>query len=232
MCRVVEELRPEVVSFHFGLPSSELLERVRKSGAVILSTATRVAEARHLEAAGVHAIIAQGAEAGGHRGTFLPGGDDAELGSLALIPQIVDAVRLPVIAAGGIADARGVAAASALGASAVQIGTAYLRCTESRISEAHRRAIAEATDDSTRVTNVITGRRARGILNRVMRELGPIDEHAPPFPLASGVLAPLRARAEAAGSGDFSPLWAGQAAALGNSRSAREVTELCASGWR
>jgi nitronate monooxygenase len=232
MCRVVEQLRPEVVSFHFGLPRPELLERVRRTGALILCSATRVAEARHLEAAGVHAIIAQGAEAGGHRGTFLPGEDDAEIGSFTLIPQIVDAVRVPVIAAGGIADARGVAAARALGASAVQIGTAYLRCPESRITEPHRRALAEVRDDSTRVTNVITGRRARSIVNRVVRELGPIAEHVPPFPLAAGVLAPLRARAEASGSGDFSPLWAGQAAALAKPQSARELTEHCAGGWR
>jgi len=232
MCRVVEQLRPEVVSFHFGLPESRLLERVRASGATILCTATCVGEAQLLEAAGVHGIIAQGAEAGGHRGTFSSADTDAELGSFALIPQIVDAVRVPVIAAGGIADARGVAAARALGASAVQIGTAYLRCPESRISEAHRRALAAVRDDSTRVTNVLTGRRARGILNRVMRELGPIAEDVPPFPLLATVIAPLRSRAEANGSGDFSPLWAGQAAALGRPSSARELTELCASGWR
>lgn len=233
LCDAVEALRPELVSFHFGLPESALLERVRRTGAKLLATATSVAEARALEAGGVSAIIAQGAEAGGHRGTFLANAeDDAELGTFALVPQIVDAVRVPVIAAGGIADARGVAAARALGASAVQVGTAYLRCRESRISAIGRRALEAARDDSTRITNVFTGRRARGIMNRVMRELGPIAESVPPFPLAAGALAPLRARAEAAGSGDFSPLLAGQAAALARTTDARELTERLGSGWR
>jgi nitronate monooxygenase len=181
----------------------------------------------------VHAIVAQGAEAGGHRGTFLTSGsDDPELGTFALLPQIVDAVRLPVIAAGGIADARGVAAARALGASAVQVGTAYLHCRESRVSAMHRQALEQASDASTRITNVFTGRRARGIVNRLMRDLGPLSETVPPFPLASAAVAPLRARAEAAGSGDFSPLWAGQAAALGRTADARELTQLLGSGWR
>jgi nitronate monooxygenase len=232
MCELIERLRPEVVSFHFGLPEQSLLSRVRATGARILASATTVAEARVLEAAGVHAIIAQGAEAGGHRGTFLTPSDDAELGTFALLPQVVDAVRVPVIAAGGIADGRGVAAARALGASAVQVGTAYLRCRESRISEAHRRALEDVRDDSTRVTNVFTGRRARGIVNRLMRDLGVIDAQVPPFPLAAAALAPLRARAEAAGSGDFSPLWAGQAAALATNTDARELTLRLAQGWR
>lgn len=232
MCAVVEALRPEVVSFHFGLPDAELVERVRATGAKVVASATTVAEARVLEANGAHAIIAQGAEAGGHRGTFLAeAGDDAELGTFALVPQIVDAVRLPVIAAGGIADARGVAAARALGASAVQVGTAYLHCAESRISVAHRRALERAQDDSTRVTNALTGRRARGLVNRLMRDFGLVVPSVPPFPLAALPLAPLRARAEAAESGDFSPLWAGQAAALRSSASARELTELLAAGW-
>ncbi len=233
MCEVVEQLRAEIVSFHFGLPETSLLERVRVAGAVIFATATTVAEARFLEDAGVHAIIAQGAEAGGHRGTFLddPLGD-AELGSLALLPQIVDGVGVPVIAAGGIADARGVAAAQALGASAVQVGTAYLRCAESRISAAHRRALEQATDDCTRITNVLTGRPARGIANRLMRDFSLVDAAVPPFPLAAAALAPLRARAEALGSGYFSPLWAGQAAALAKATAARELTEQLAAGWR
>jgi nitronate monooxygenase len=232
LCTLVERLRPEIVSFHFGLPAATFVARVKACGAVVLGSATCVAEARALEAGGAAAVIAQGAEAGGHRGTFLAENSDAELGTFALVPQLVDAVRLPVIAAGGIADARGVAAARALGASAVQVGTAYLRCPESRISLAHRRALEQATDDATRITNVFTGRRARGIVNRLMRELGPINEAAPPFPLASSALAPLRARAEADGSGDFSPLWAGQAAALTQNRDARELTQLLASGWR
>jgi nitronate monooxygenase len=242
LCSLVEELRPEVVSFHFGLPAAELVTRVRACGAILLASATTVAEARALEAGGVHAVIAQGAEAGGHRGTFLAlGKDDAELGTFALVPQIVDAVGVPVIAAGGVADARGVAAARALGASAVQVGTAYLRTSQSRISAAHRRALEQARDDATRVTNVFTGRPARGIVNRFMREQGFIDDNAPPFPLASAALAPLRAHAEASGSGDFSPLWAGQAVALAPAHDAvalapahdaSELTRALASGWQ
>jgi nitronate monooxygenase len=232
-CEVVERLRPEVVSFHFGLPEASLVARVRACGARVLATATCVAEARALESASVDAVIAQGAEAGGHRGTFLALAEsDAEIGTFALLPQIVDAVRLPVIAAGGIADARGVAAARALGASAVQVGTAYLRCRESRLSAVHRAALAQIRDDSTRVTNVLTGRPARGILNRAMRELGPKSSDVPPFPLASAALAPLRARAEAAGRGDFSTLWAGQAAAIAGADGARELTWRLAEGWR
>lgn len=230
MCEVVERSKPEVASFHFGLPEPSLLERVRATGAKILATATTVAEARELEARGADAIIAQGAEAGGHRGTFLGGEDDPEIGTFALVPQVVDAVRVPVIAAGGIADERGVAAARALGASAVQVGTAYLCCRQSRISTAHRRALEQARDDSTRITNVFTGRRARGIANRLMRDLGFIAT-VPPFPLAAGPLAPLRARAEAAGSGDFSPLWAGQAAALTVEEDAAELTRRLGRGW-
>lgn len=233
MCEVVEQLRPKVVSFHFGLPERALLERVRATGAALLACATTVAEARALERGGVDAVIAQGAEAGGHRGTFLgPAEDDAELGTFALLPQVVDAVRVPVIAAGGVADARGVAAAQALGASAVQVGTAYLRCEESRISAVHRQALEQACDESTRITNVFTGRRARGLLNRLMRELGPLSNAAPAFPLAAVALAPLRAHAESAGSGDFSLLAAGQAAALARSTSALELTVQLASGWR
>jgi nitronate monooxygenase len=233
MCEVVEQLRPSVVSFHFGLPDAALVARVRATGAVVLSTATTVAEARALEAGGVHAVIAQGTEAGGHRGTFLRGvEDDPDLGLFALLPQVVDAVRVPVIAAGGIADARGVAAARALGASAVQAGTAYLRCTQSRTSAPHRRALEQALDDSTRVTNVFTGRLARGLVNRALRELGPIAQAAPPFPLAGVALAALRAHAESAGNADFSPLWAGQAAALSTLTDASELTRLLGTGWR
>lgn len=207
---VLEELRPPVVSFHFGLPAPALLARVRASGAKILSSATTVAEARWLEARGVDAIIAQGTEAGGHRGSFLSEDLDAQLGTFALVPQIVDAVKVPVIAAGGIADARGVTAALALGASAVQIGTAYLLCPEATTGAVHRAALAGDTARDTAITNLFSGRPARGIVNRLMRELGPLNSTAPPFPLASTALAPLRAQAERQGRGDFSPLWAGQ----------------------
>jgi nitronate monooxygenase len=207
---VLGEFRPPVVSFHFGLPADDLLARVRRWGAVILSSATTVAEARWLEARGADAIVAQGLEAGGHRGHFLSDELDAQMGTLALVPQVVRAVNIPVIAAGGIADATGVAAALALGAAGVQIGTAYLLCPEATTSAVHRAALRSDAARVTAVTNVITGRPARGIVNRVMRELGPMSPLAPAFPLAAVPIAALRARAEALGRGDFSPLWAGQ----------------------
>lgn len=166
-------MKPPVVSFHFGLPSAELLAIVRSWGAIVLSSATTVAEARWLEAHGVTAVIAQGAEAGGHRGMFLTDDLHTQIGTLALVPQIVRAVRVPVIAAGGIADARGVAAALALGAAAVQVGTAYLLCPEATTSAVHRAALASDAARVTALTNVFTGRPARGIVNRAMRELGP-----------------------------------------------------------
>ena len=213
-CAWVERARPEIVSFHFGLPAAELVARVKATGARVIASATTVREAAWLVEHGCDAVIAQGAEAGGHRGMFLTDDVARQVGTFALVPQIVDAVRIPVIAAGGIADGRGIAAAFALGASAVQIGTAFLACPEAKVSAIHRRALADATDESTMITNVLTGRPARGIANRVMRELGPISADAPPFPLAAAALVPLRARAEAAGSGDFTNLWAGQAARL------------------
>jgi nitronate monooxygenase len=227
MCDVVEETEPDVVSFHFGLPEPKLLERV-KTHFKVMSSATTAAEARWLEERGVDAVIAQGNEAGGHRGIFL--GDDiaTQAGTFALVPQVVDAVKVPVVAAGGITDARGIAAAFALGAAGVQIGTAYLWCPEAKISALHRAALRSACDDGTVLTNLMTGRPARGFVNRVMREIGPISDVAPEFPLAAGALAPLRATAEAQGSGDFSPMWAGQAASLGRAMGAGELTKALA----
>jgi nitronate monooxygenase len=207
---VIEEFRPAVVSFHFGLPSADLLARVRRWGAKILSSATTVEEALWLEAGGVDGIIAQGLEAGGHRGCFLSESLDSQLGTFALVPQVVDAVRVPVVAAGGIADARGVAAAMNLGAAGVQIGTAYLLCPEATTSAVHRAALKSDAARTTAITNLFTGRPARGIMNRLMRTFGPMSAAAPAFPLAASALAPLRARAESRGIGDFSPLWAGQ----------------------
>ncbi len=228
LCAAVEELKPEVVSFHFGLPEAALLARVKAAGCVVMGSATTVAEARWLEAHGGDVVIAQGYEAGGHRGMFLTDNLATQVGSFALVPQIADAVKLPVIAAGGISDARGIVAALALGASAVQIGTAYLSCPESKILAPHRAALKAARDigidDGTVLTNVMTGRPARGFVNRAMRELGPISDIAPDFPLAAGALAPLHAKAQSLGSGDFSSMWAGQAAALGEELPARELT--------
>lgn len=228
MCDTVVALRPDVVSFHFGLPSRSLLERVRSTGARIISSATTVEEARWLEEEGCDAVIAQGFEAGGHRGMFLATDPASQVGTFALVPQIVDAVKIPVIAAGGIADGRGIVAAFALGASAAQIGTAYLRCPESRASAVHRTALQSAREDRTVITNVITGRPARGIINRVVREVGPMSTLAPEFPRAAEALAPLRSHAEKNGSGDFSPLWAGQAAPMCREVPAGTLTKMLA----
>jgi nitronate monooxygenase len=224
MAEVIEEAKPAVVSFHFGLPHESLLARVKHTGAKIYSSATTVAEARWLEDHGVDAIIAQGAEAGGHRGMFLTEDIGGQPGLFALLPQVADAVRVPVIAAGGIADGRGIAAAFMLGAAAVQIGTAYLSTPQSTISAIHRAALRSARDDSTRLTNLFTGRPARGILNRFMHEHGPMNDLAPQFPLAAGTIAPLRAFHEKRGSGDYSPLWAGQAVALAREEDAGQLT--------
>jgi len=207
---VLEEFRPPVVSFHFGLPSEDLVARLRGWGAKILSSATTVEEARWLEARGVDAVIAQGIEAGGHRGMFLSDDLNTQVGTFALVRQIVRAVSIPVIAAGGIADSQGVAAAMALGAAGVQVGTAYLLCPEATTSAVHRAALKGDAARVTALTNLFTGRFARGIMNRIMRELGPINATAPAFPLAAAAIAPLRAKAESMGSDEFSPLWAGQ----------------------
>ncbi len=207
---VLSEFKPAVVSFHFGLPSADLLARVRTWGSKIVSSATTVEEARWLEAQGVDAIIAQGLEAGGHRGIFLSDDLNTQVGTFALLPQVVQAVKVPVIAAGGIADSRGVAAAMTLGAAGVQIGTAYMLCPESTTSAVHRAALKSEAARHTALTNIFTGRPARGIVNRIMNELGPMCTATPAFPLATSAIAPLRAKAESRGSGDFSPLWSGQ----------------------
>ena len=216
---LVNELRPEVVSFHFGLPEPALVERVRVTGARILSSATPVPAARWLEEHGGGALIAMGAEAGGHRATFLavngvPPGSElamaAQPGTFALLPQVVEAVSVPVIAAGGIADARGVAAAFALGASAAQVGTTYLFTPEAALAPTHRITLEAAGADDTAITNLFTGRPARSIVNRLMRELGPMREDVPDFPLASAGLA---LRGDGSRS-DYVSLWAGQAAHL------------------
>jgi len=215
---VIERFRPAVVSFHFGLPTPDLLDRVRSWGCKIVSSATTVEEARWLEARGVDAIIAQGLEAGGHRGMFLTDEITTQLGTIALLPQVLRAVKVPVIAAGGIADSATVSAMLSLGAAAVQIGTAFLRCPEATTSTVHRAALASDRASNTALTNLFTGRAARGIVNRIVRELGPMSAAPPAFPLATSAIAPLRSRAEARGSGDFSPLWCGQ-----NASGCREV---------
>ena len=227
---VLETFRPPVVSFHFGLPAPDLVQRVRAWGAKVLSSATTVDEARWLEAHGVDAVIAQGLEAGGHRGMFLSADLATQAGTMALVPQIVGAVKVPVIAAGGIASPQGVAAAMALGAAGVQVGTAYLLCPEATTSPIHRAALKSRESQTTALTNVFTGRPARGIVNRLMREVGPMSDAAPAFPLATGAVAPLRAKAEGLGSGDFSPLWAGQNTTGCRELPAAELTTYLAEG--
>lgn len=223
-CALVEETKPEVVSFHFGLPAQALLDRVKATGAKVIASATTVAEALWLERHGCDAVIAMGLEAGGHRGNFLSDDMARQVGTFALVPQVVDAVKVPVIAAGGIADARGIVAAFALGAAGVQIGTAYMLSPEAKTSAVHRQALRSADDDDTIITNLFTGRPARGIVNRLMRDLGALSPAAPGFPLAAGALAPLKAKAEQAGSSDFTNLWAGQAARLAREMPAGDLT--------
>ena len=228
---LVEPLRPPVVSFHFGLPEAALLARVKDWGAVVLASATTVDEARWLEAHGVDVVIAQGLEAGGHRGHFLDHDLSRQSGLFVLLPQVVQAVRLPVVAAGGIADAAGVAAARALGAAGVQVGTAYLGTPEATTTALHRALLGTEAARHTALTNLFSGRPARGIVNRLMRELGPLSAEAPAFPLATAALAPLRAAAEAQGRTDFSPLWAGQHAAACRTVGAAALTRELAAAW-
>jgi nitronate monooxygenase len=224
--------KPAVVSFHFGLPSAELLAQVRSWGSKILSSATTVEEALWLERHGVDAVIAQGLEAGGHRGIFLSDDLTTQVGMLALLRQVVNAVKVPAIAAGGIADAQGVAAALAMGAAAVQVGTAYLLCPEASTTAIHRAALKSERARHTALTNLFTGRPARGIMNRFMRELGPLSTFPPEFPLATAAIAPLRAAAEKRGSGEFSPLWSGQDASGCREIPAADLTRELASALR
>ena len=227
-CALLEEIRPAAVSFHFGLPEPALLERVRATGCAILASATTVEEAVRLDQHGCDAIIAQGFEAGGHRGNFLSHNAHAQIGTLSLVPQVVDAVAAPVVAAGGIADGRGVAAAMLLGASAVNVGTAYLRTPQARITPLHAARLAGARSDDTALTNVFTGRPARGLINRFMQDLDYLDDEVPEFPLASNAVSELRTAAEAEGSDDFSHMWCGQSAALAQEQTAGELTRALA----
>ncbi|MEH2513904.1 nitronate monooxygenase [Nitrobacteraceae bacterium AZCC 1564] len=229
-CAVVEEYRPEVVSFHFGLPEPALLDRVKRTGAKVIASATTLAEARWLAERGIDAVIAMGYEAGGHRGNFLTDDMSTQVGTIALVPQIVDAIDLPVIAAGGIGDPRGVRAAFALGASGVQVGTAYLLTPEAKVTAFHREALKIGRDDGTALTNLFTGRPARGVLNRLMREIGPISDKAPAFPTAGSALAPLRAVTEKANSSEFSNMWSGQAAGLVREMASARLTRYLMEG--
>ncbi|MBF0675257.1 nitronate monooxygenase [Pseudomonas sp.] len=230
MAEVLEAHRPAVVSFHFGLPEPELLQRVKATGAKILSSATTLEEGLWLQEHGVDAVIAQGLEAGGHRGMFLSEDLSTQLGTFALVPQLVDALQVPVIASGGIADARGVAAAMALGASGVQVGTAYLLCPETTISALHRAALQSEATRHTVLTTLFSGRPARGIVNRLIRTLGAMPQGIPLFPLAGNAIGPLRAAAEKRGLGDCSPLWSGQNASACQAAPAADITRRLAQG--
>jgi nitronate monooxygenase len=226
---ILDVIRPEVVSFHFGLPEKSLLQRVKSLGAVVLSSATTVKEAQWLESHGADGIIAQGLEAGGHRGMFLTDDITSQMGTFSLLPQILNTVGVPVIAAGGIATPKGVAAALSLGAVAVQVGTAYLLCNETRTSAIHRAAIQSEFSSHTALTNLFSGRPARSIVNRVISEIGPMSSNTPAFPLAGAAISAIRSRAEAKGLGDFSPLWCGQNASTCAEISAQEMTKALAS---
>jgi nitronate monooxygenase len=220
---LVIELRPRVVSFHFGLPAPAAVRRIKDAGSIILSSATTVAEARWLEASGVDAVIAQGYEAGGHRGSFSASPGVGMVGTMALVPQIVDAVRVPVIAAGGIADGRGLAAAFALGASGVQIGTAFLGCPEATVSPPHLARLRSATDDGTELTRAFTGRSARSLRNRFVTEMA--DTEPLEFPLQGSLAGPLWQLPDEEMRADFMPLWAGQAAPLTRDLPAGQLVE-------
>ena len=222
--KLLLELQPKVASFHFGLPPAETVRAIRAAGIVILGSATTVAEAHALETGGADAIVAQGHEAGGHRGTFLDHVDLGTVGTMALVPQVVDAVGVPVIAAGGIGDARGIAASFMLGASGVQLGTAFLVCPEAGINPLHRKALAEVSDHATVVTKLFSGRPARAIRNRLTEELHALEEKAAPFPAQRAMVAPLIAASTRAGKAEFAQLWSGQAARLARVEPAGEKT--------
>ncbi|MEE4143701.1 MAG: nitronate monooxygenase [Halieaceae bacterium] len=227
---IVESVNPAVVSFHFGLPGPDWVERIKSRGSRILSTATTVEEAVWLADNGADAIIAQGLEAGGHRGSFLSEDMNAQSGTLSLLPQVCEKVSVPVIAAGGIAGPQGVAAAIALGAAGVQVGTAFLLCPEALTSPLHRAALSRTGAGQTALTNVFTGRPARSIVNRLVREIGPMARAVPPFPAAAALVSALRRAAEPAGNPDFTPLWCGQNASGCSDISAVEILRRLAEG--
>ena len=229
--KLMGQFKPAVVSFHFGLPKAEWVQQLKSWGIQIWSSATTVQEAKWLEQKGVDAVIAQGLEAGGHRGMFLSDDLSTQMGCLALLPQICKAVKLPVIAAGGISTAAAVSAAKALGANAVQVGTAFLTSDEATTSALHRQALMSDTAKHTALTNLFSGRPARGIVNKFMRDFGPLNPEAPAFPLATAAVAPLRAAAEAKGQSDYSPLWSGQNASDCQALPAADIAHKLLQGW-
>jgi len=213
---------PNIVSFHFGLPDMSYVEALKAKGVRILSTATTVSEARDLEKKGVDAIIAQGWEAGGHHGFYLRD-KTAGIGTMALVPQLVDAVSVPVIAAGGIADGRGIAAALALGAAGVQIGTAFLTCEESSVPKAHQASLMASDGSNTALTKTFSGRPARGIKNRYLDDLLSMEDDLPDFPLMNTLTGPLRKKSAANNSPDFIAQWSGQAVGMNRKTTVSEL---------
>ena len=229
--KLMGQFKPAVVSFHFGLPKAEWVQQLKTWGVQIWSSATTVQEAQWLEQQGVDAVIAQGLEAGGHRGMFLSEDLSTQMGTMALLPQTIKAVKLPVIAAGGISTAAAVSAAKALGASAVQVGTAFLTSHEATTSALHRQALMSDAAKHSALTNLFSGRPARGIVNKFMRDFGPLNPEAPAFPLATSAVAPLRAAAEAKGQSDYSPLWSGQNASDCEALPAADIAHKLLQGW-
>jgi nitronate monooxygenase len=229
--KLMGQFKPAVVSFHFGLPKAEWVQQLKTWGVQIWSSATTVQEAQWLEQQGVDAVIAQGLEAGGHRGMFLSEDLSTQMGTMALLPQTIKAVKLPVIAAGGISTAAAVSAAKALGANAVQVGTAFLTSDEATTSALHRQALMSDAAKHTALTNLFSGRPARGIVNKFMRDFGPLNPEAPAFPLATSAVAPLRAAAEAKGQSDYSPLWSGQNASDCEALPAADIAHKLLQGW-
>jgi nitronate monooxygenase len=222
---VVLEEGVTVFSFTFGVPGEEQLRRLRDAGVITVGTATTVREGLRLEESGVDVVVAQGGEAGGHRGTFLGDFRDALIGTMALVPQIVDALSVPVIAAGGIMDGRGLAAALVLGAEAAQMGTAFLACEESGAHPEFKKAVLGAAEDETAITRAFSGRAARGIKNRLLVEVGEYEEELPPFPVQNALTRDVRAGAQRQGRPEFMSLWAGQAARLTRLATAAQIVQ-------
>lgn len=224
MADLIEPFSPPVLSFHFGLPSKALVKRVKSWGSTILSSATTLEEGCWLEENGADIVIAQGYEAGGHRGMFLTSDISTQMGTFALVSQLTNTVNVPIVAAGGISSSKDVKAMLRLGASGVQAGTSYLLCTEAKTSDIHRKALKDQSA-KTALTNIFSGRPARAIRNKIMQDLGDICEAAPEFPYSSIALAPLRQEAESYSSPDFTPLWSGQNRSGCRAVSASQLTE-------
>ena len=220
---VLLEAKPPVVSFAFDLLDAQTIARFKRAGSIVIATATTVAEARACEAAGVDFVCAQGFEAGGHRGTFLGDFENSAIGLVALVPRMVDALEIPVIAAGGIMDGRGIAAALALGAEAVQAGTAFLTCTESGIHPEYRKRLLSASEDSTRLTRTFSGRYARGIVNEFMERMRPHEREVPAYPVQNALTGDLRQAAMKQNRMEYYSMWAGQGAGLSRAIPAAEL---------